>query len=493
MTELAHILERLGLSQYLAIFVSEGFDTWETLQDITESDLDALKVKLGHRRKLQRAIVEARGQGNERTLPIDLRHVPSIDGSYRSDESGTEGKAGKRAGTAPSRAGSTSTKRKYRRHPKPDEHAPERPPSAYVIFSNQMREVLKGQDLSFTEIAKIVGERWQVLSPGSREACERQAASAKEKYYAELAEYKKTPQYSAYQEYLADFKAKHATPRTEMKRAKLETETSTSTRSSSHDHTERAIQHRSSGYLEGLSSRIPTSGGSPPLNTYPSVAGQSVASMSPATYSISNLNSPVTREHYSPMSVSPVMAPFSREPPFELPYQPAPSQNLDFRERYQRESPYALSSHHSSHSQTPSATHTPPWQPGSSDYSFQHPSVVDVRSRRIPRELGNIPTLSHEETTLSSNESISHMNVPYQRTLLPPLDASKADRTLPQPVPTPGAVPSPLHHLPPATTPPAGGNPDYGRTSSWPALLRAGELAARDADNQPLEKPKSPP
>lgn len=32
-------LERLGLSQYLEVFVAEGFDTWETVLDITESDL----------------------------------------------------------------------------------------------------------------------------------------------------------------------------------------------------------------------------------------------------------------------------------------------------------------------------------------------------------------------------------------------------------------------------------------------------------------------
>ena len=76
----------------------------------------------------------------------------------------------------------------------------------------EVRETLKGQELSFTEIAKVVGERWQVLDADAREACERQANSAKEKYYAELAEYKKTPEYEAYQKYLEDFKAKHAAP-----------------------------------------------------------------------------------------------------------------------------------------------------------------------------------------------------------------------------------------------------------------------------------------
>ena len=68
---------------------------------------------------------------------------------------------------------------------------------------------MKGQELSFTEIAKIVGERWQVLVPDIKDGYERQAASAKEKYYTALAEYKKTPQYIQYQEYLTDFKAKH--------------------------------------------------------------------------------------------------------------------------------------------------------------------------------------------------------------------------------------------------------------------------------------------
>jgi hypothetical protein len=75
-----------------------------------------------------------------------------------------------------------------------------------------VRESLRGQDLSFTEIAKVVGERWQVLPAESRELCERRANAAKEKYYAELSEYKKTTQYDLYQKYLEDFKAKHAAP-----------------------------------------------------------------------------------------------------------------------------------------------------------------------------------------------------------------------------------------------------------------------------------------
>lgn len=39
MTELSEMLEKLGLSQYLDVFVDEGFDSWQTVMDITESDL----------------------------------------------------------------------------------------------------------------------------------------------------------------------------------------------------------------------------------------------------------------------------------------------------------------------------------------------------------------------------------------------------------------------------------------------------------------------
>jgi hypothetical protein len=39
MSDLRQRLARLGLSQYLETFTAEGFDTWDTVLDITESDL----------------------------------------------------------------------------------------------------------------------------------------------------------------------------------------------------------------------------------------------------------------------------------------------------------------------------------------------------------------------------------------------------------------------------------------------------------------------
>ena len=67
MTDLHPVLSKLGLTQYYDKFNEEGFETWETVLEITESDLygsstipcslsakitlrNALGVKLGHRR-----------------------------------------------------------------------------------------------------------------------------------------------------------------------------------------------------------------------------------------------------------------------------------------------------------------------------------------------------------------------------------------------------------------------------------------------------------
>ncbi|KAL0475668.1 hypothetical protein QR685DRAFT_550231 [Neurospora intermedia] len=209
--QLIVIFGELGISQYLDAFVEQGFDTWETILDITESDLwsisDVLGVKLGHRRKLQRRIANYRGLAPEASLAPLAQ--PSIE-DFRPTEVVPRAEPPKMELREPGTV--VVTKRKYRRHPKADENAPERPPSAYVLFSNKMREDLKGRNLSFTEIAKLVGENWQNLTPAEKEPYESKAQAYKEKYHAELAEYKKTPQYQKYMQYLADFKAKHSLP-----------------------------------------------------------------------------------------------------------------------------------------------------------------------------------------------------------------------------------------------------------------------------------------
>ncbi|ELR02114.1 hypothetical protein GMDG_05273 [Pseudogymnoascus destructans 20631-21] len=205
MTDLGDIFDELGLTQYLDSFLDQGFDTWDTILDITEPDFDVLGVKLGHRRKLQRKIAATRGISHAQALASPKRGTASLEDKQSDDTKGATPRSDGKDGNASTQP---SGKRKYRRHPKPDENAPERPPSAYVIFSNKMREDLKGRPLSFTEIAKLVGENWQNLAPSEKELYEQQAFAAKEKYTVELAEYRRTESYRTYSEYLIEFKAK---------------------------------------------------------------------------------------------------------------------------------------------------------------------------------------------------------------------------------------------------------------------------------------------
>ncbi|KAK5663257.1 hypothetical protein OQA88_3684 [Cercophora sp. LCS_1] len=216
--QLEVIFGELGIAQYLSAFVEQGFDSWETILDITESDLDALGVKLGHRRKLQRRIANSRGvaPGTSLATVIQQAEEARLAENQRPE---AQRQDGRETNTI------VVTKRKYRRHPKPDENAPERPPSAYVLFSNKMRDELKGRNLTFTEIAKLVGENWQSLSQAEKEPYESQAQAIKDKYHSDLAEYKKTPEYKKYTVYLQEFKAKHAVQSTDKegsKRVKLD-------------------------------------------------------------------------------------------------------------------------------------------------------------------------------------------------------------------------------------------------------------------------------
>ena len=74
----------------------------------------------------------------------------------------------------------------------------------------EVREELRPLKLTFTEIAKRVGESWQVLVAEEKEPYESQALAAKEKHHAEMVKYKKTDEYKEYCQYLAEFKAKSA-------------------------------------------------------------------------------------------------------------------------------------------------------------------------------------------------------------------------------------------------------------------------------------------
>jgi hypothetical protein len=86
-------------------------------------------------------------------------------------------------------------KRKYHRHAKPDTNAPLKPPSAYVMFSNDVRAELKQQNKSFTDLAKIIGDRWKNISSEEKEQYETNALRAREDYLQKIEEYQKTDSY----------------------------------------------------------------------------------------------------------------------------------------------------------------------------------------------------------------------------------------------------------------------------------------------------------
>lgn len=79
------------------------------------------------------------------------------------------------------------------------------------LLCQGIRTELKPENLSFTAIAKKVGERWQDLPAEEKEPYESEASTAKEKYHSEMADYKTTKSYREYQQYLTEFKAKNNT------------------------------------------------------------------------------------------------------------------------------------------------------------------------------------------------------------------------------------------------------------------------------------------
>ncbi|PNS17702.1 High mobility group protein 20A [Sphaceloma murrayae] len=210
-----------GLQHYGQLLNDHGFDTWEQCLDITEGDLISLSVRMGHRRRLLKAFRDAR---LESTKPVFLSHAnivrrsndtpaapqPVLGGRsamhYRTPyANGIEQTQSESCTRPPPRI-----KRRYKRHPKADINAPIRPLTAFVLFSNSIRNDVLDQNLDFSQIAKIVGREWQCEDSQRRLECERVATQEKNVYDAALREYKKTPEYAAYQRYLVQFKAKQA-------------------------------------------------------------------------------------------------------------------------------------------------------------------------------------------------------------------------------------------------------------------------------------------
>ncbi|KAG2217006.1 hypothetical protein INT45_003079 [Circinella minor] len=252
-------LASCNLSQYYNLMIQEGFDQLEALFEVTEIDLEQMGVKRGHRRLLQRAIANNKRKSiisplllnnnnnnhyhphhqNHQNLDYFGSNDPS-EGDFTRDPSIlltspkshpflTRGNLSHHASVSSmSLGGSTQTsssndedmvtseninkiwKRRYRRKARIDNNAPKKPPSAYVMFSNDIRMELKEQNLSFTTLSKITGDRWKNLEPNERKFYEIKADYAKDDYILAQAKYQLTDEHKQYQQYLSEFRMRHA-------------------------------------------------------------------------------------------------------------------------------------------------------------------------------------------------------------------------------------------------------------------------------------------
>jgi hypothetical protein len=197
-SELSTALARLGLSQYEECLRTNGFEEWETVMAITETDMMELGFRLGDRRRLQRAIQDC---SSSSAVPVkdETGNPPLL--SEALPDTGEPSEV-----LPPSSRQATRTTRSYRRHPRPDPHAPPKPKTAYVLFGEHVRQDAASSRSSFTDIAKETGRRWRELPNGERASTwERPAADRLQEYKRELEHYKQTEDYQSYRTYFEEF------------------------------------------------------------------------------------------------------------------------------------------------------------------------------------------------------------------------------------------------------------------------------------------------
>lgn len=83
-----------------------------------------------------------------------------------------------------------SGKRRRRKDP----NAPKQPLTAYVIFSNEVRDqvINENPDANFGEIGKIIGAKWRALLPEDRKPYEEKANIERERYNRDLEDYRRS-------------------------------------------------------------------------------------------------------------------------------------------------------------------------------------------------------------------------------------------------------------------------------------------------------------
>jgi len=77
------------------------------------------------------------------------------------------------------------------RRTKKDKNAPKKGKTAFIIFSNETRPIVKDEqpELTFAEIAKEIASRWKAVDAATKKRVEKLAEKDKERYVKEMENY----------------------------------------------------------------------------------------------------------------------------------------------------------------------------------------------------------------------------------------------------------------------------------------------------------------
>ena len=75
---------------------------------------------------------------------------------------------------------------------KKDPNAPKRATTAFMFYSTKMRPIIKEEkpDIKFTEMGKLIGEKWRELSSEDKKEFDDMANKDKKRYSVEMEKYK---------------------------------------------------------------------------------------------------------------------------------------------------------------------------------------------------------------------------------------------------------------------------------------------------------------
>merc|ERR1712034_55948 len=103
-----------------------------------------------------------------------------------------------------------------------DTNAPKRPATTFFVFANEIRAEVRedNPEASIGQLGKLLGERYNALDEDQKAAYKAQSQKNKAKYQEALEEYKKSEDFAAHQQKVAEWKQKKANTKKVVKRKK---------------------------------------------------------------------------------------------------------------------------------------------------------------------------------------------------------------------------------------------------------------------------------